>query len=646
MLLILLTNLPRGKYKRPQDTLVALVANQLMIVFGVAAIFYSGPAKAILFVLGTLSGGMVFKTAMFTFLRASESFPKQAKAPLWMAAACFFAGWLTFPILWLMGPEGYGSLDFGVSQMVHALADLVSKNAFGALSWYTRFMVIKPWEKEQKRLRKEAEAKERESQGEIVDPAFERAYDGSYGPASVDGGAMFPLTIRRTPATIAACTSVLESARRFVEKRRVRVLLVEEDAFPQRQMLDAFASVAECDVQADVLFSIEDVPRLIDRGGLQYAAIFINAELLQHLVSLSPETVREMNLNVYDEADFRDELSELSMAKRKGIRRVQRAKDAAAEAEGQSRSRRSRRIEDEDEAEDMYLYDSDTDGRAALQEADLHPTQRLFGARTVVAYRMGAAKAGAKKVGKDDKRPLGFNILLRHPTDPAVMSRVFTRLSAQTGVTPAEIAEDQALESVIGAVEATALAAQADAMADGGYGGGYGGRSYGGGGSVYGGGGGAAQFGVAVPRQNSSMDTVGAAFHGVDDDEDLDEPMPARQPMPRKMAARPARGGRRPPMPEEDDSDAAAAEDDEDEPVATRPAAVAPPPPSGRMGSARRMGPASPAPRQGSFNREMSTAFDTYEEGHGGSSTEDVRVIPARAARAARASSGRAPRRR
>lgn len=629
VLLILLTNLPRGKFKKPQDTLTVLVANQLMIVFGIAAIFYTGAAKAILFILGCLAGSLVFKTALYTFLNASASFPEHAKPTLWIAACCFFAGWLVFPVMWLVGPEGYGTVEFGISQMVHALADLVSKNTFGFASWYLRFKIIKKWEQEQKRLKREAEEKAKDaSERAMIDPAFDLAYNGGYGP-QYDVQPETQLVIRRTPATIAACTSLLDRARKFVEEREVRVLVVEEDGMNQKNILDAFKDVAECAVKADVLFSIEDVPRIFERGVPHYAAIFINADLLKHLVSLTPETVAEMELDIYSAADFRDEHKEMRRTKRRAIRKIRKLRDARSDAAGHR--------DDEDEEDDDYLYDSEEDARAAVEDSDeLHATQRLFGARCIIAYRLGK---GRKKISKEDKARLGFNVFLRHPTDSITLSRVFSKLSTQVGVVPMEMAEDDVLDFVLGTIEATALAASNDQYDP--YRGVYGAPTAGGyqdvagshAGNASGGGYGPGAM-IAVPRQSSSMDTLGAAFHsGYDEDATT-------------VAARPVRASpRRQPVPQSTMHSSAASAGIR--PVHEKPSSVSsaagmsPPPPGARVGSARRM-PAPVQERQGSFGREMSTALDHYDEA-GASSIEDIRDTP-RSARAAKAG-GRSRRR-
>lgn len=630
VLLILLTNLPRGKFKRPQDTLTALVANQLMIVFGVAAIFYTGAAKAILFILGVMAGALVAKTALNTFLNASASFPDHAKTTLWLAAAAFFVGWLVFPVMWLVGPEGYGSVEFGISQLVHAFGDLISKNTFGFISWYLRFKIIKKWESEQKRLKREAEqkAKDDEARSAAIDPAYDLAYNGGFGPQYSQSFAepqQQQLVIRRTPGTIAACTSLLDRARKFVEDREVRVLIVEEDGMNQKSILEAFEDVEECTVKPDILFSIEDVPRLFERGAPHYAAVFINADLLKHLVSLNAETVAEMELDIYTTADFRDEHKELRRSRRRAIRRVRKLREARQEAAGF-------RDEDDEDDEQDYLYDSDEDARAAEEDGDdLHPTQKLFGARTVIAYRLGK---GRKKANKDDKSTLGFNVFLRHPTDPTTLSRVFSKLATQMGVVPVDMAEDEILEYVLGTVETTALAAASSQEAGAGYSSSSSSASGYGGADPYSGGGAAM---IAVPRQNSSMNTLGMAFHGPGmADMDDSASVASRMQRPPPAAAVPQRhpGAASPPGGRTTGPQVVVGRVGSHGGAAASGAGGLPPvpPPQGRTMSQSRRGVAD---RQNSFGREASTALDAYEEAVG-SSTEQVEVEMTRGGRRGR----------
>lgn len=57
-------------------------------------------------------------------------------ACLWLQV--FFGSWLLFPILFLMGPEGFGHLSPWGSIIAHTFADLLSKNLWGLLAHHLR----------------------------------------------------------------------------------------------------------------------------------------------------------------------------------------------------------------------------------------------------------------------------------------------------------------------------------------------------------------------------------------------------------------------------------------------------------------------------------------------------------------------------
>lgn len=143
VLLLNLTNLPKGrKYKSPMNTLGALVLDQVMIVAGVSAIFYKGIAKAALFAIGLLAGAALFRIAFNTFQSASKSYPEHARTWLWGIAVVFFSSWCLFPILWLLGPEGSGVISVQDSLVMHAIADLVSKNTYSGMAWWLKWVVL------------------------------------------------------------------------------------------------------------------------------------------------------------------------------------------------------------------------------------------------------------------------------------------------------------------------------------------------------------------------------------------------------------------------------------------------------------------------------------------------------------------------
>lgn len=56
----------------------------------------------------------------------------------------FFGSWLLFPVLFLMGPEGFGHFSIYGSIIAHTFADLLSKNLWGLLAHHLRNKVRAP----------------------------------------------------------------------------------------------------------------------------------------------------------------------------------------------------------------------------------------------------------------------------------------------------------------------------------------------------------------------------------------------------------------------------------------------------------------------------------------------------------------------
>jgi len=98
VLLILLSNMPLSrKLKRPTDTLTLLILDQLMIVFGVGAIVYGGPAKVVLFLLGLAAGGGIFYIMYDVWARCIQSYPESAHHGVNALFGLFFTSWTCFP---------------------------------------------------------------------------------------------------------------------------------------------------------------------------------------------------------------------------------------------------------------------------------------------------------------------------------------------------------------------------------------------------------------------------------------------------------------------------------------------------------------------------------------------------------------------
>jgi bacteriorhodopsin len=94
------------------------------------------------FVLGLLYSGSTFFHAAKIYVEAYHTVPKgECRVLIKIMAWCFFTSWIMFPILFLMGPEGFGHLSPYASIIGHTFADLLSKNLWGLFGHTLRVKV-------------------------------------------------------------------------------------------------------------------------------------------------------------------------------------------------------------------------------------------------------------------------------------------------------------------------------------------------------------------------------------------------------------------------------------------------------------------------------------------------------------------------
>jgi len=133
-----------GRYDVMKSMLL-LVIDQLMIVCGIISAFTTILAtKIILFILGCLFGIMLYAMTYFIFNYAQDAIEDEAAQPyIKYMSYCFYSCWLVYPTLFLLGSEGPANvMSAEVSAVGHAIADLIAKNAYSALSWYIRWNFV------------------------------------------------------------------------------------------------------------------------------------------------------------------------------------------------------------------------------------------------------------------------------------------------------------------------------------------------------------------------------------------------------------------------------------------------------------------------------------------------------------------------
>lgn len=101
--------------------------------------------QVIFFCFALCYGFFTFFNIAKVYLEAYKTVPKGiCKQLVKVMAYLFFVSWLMFPILFLMGPEGFGHLTTYGSTIAHTVADILSKNLWGLFGHHLRYKVRHP----------------------------------------------------------------------------------------------------------------------------------------------------------------------------------------------------------------------------------------------------------------------------------------------------------------------------------------------------------------------------------------------------------------------------------------------------------------------------------------------------------------------
>eukprot|EP00238_Polyblepharides_amylifera_P013781 CAMPEP_0196598938 /NCGR_PEP_ID=MMETSP1081-20130531/94591_1 /TAXON_ID=36882 /ORGANISM="Pyramimonas amylifera, Strain CCMP720" /LENGTH=423 /DNA_ID=CAMNT_0041924675 /DNA_START=692 /DNA_END=1963 /DNA_ORIENTATION=- len=113
-----------------------LTSDQGTLIMGVCAAASSTDTfKICFFLVGCAYGFHTFYTATTVYMDSWRNVPDDCKNLVRYMAYAFYIGWLMFPILFVIGPEGAGHITADGSAIGHAFADLFSKNIWCVLEW-------------------------------------------------------------------------------------------------------------------------------------------------------------------------------------------------------------------------------------------------------------------------------------------------------------------------------------------------------------------------------------------------------------------------------------------------------------------------------------------------------------------------------
>nr|AHH02134.1 protein 124 [synthetic construct] len=142
VILIHLSNLTGLKDDYNKRTMRLLVSDIGTIVWGTTAAMSTGYVKVIFFLMGVIYGANTFFHAAKVYIEAYHTVPKGlCRQVVRVMAWLFFASWGMFPVLFLLGPEGFGHIGLYGSTIGHTVIDLLSKNCWGLLGNFLRVKI-------------------------------------------------------------------------------------------------------------------------------------------------------------------------------------------------------------------------------------------------------------------------------------------------------------------------------------------------------------------------------------------------------------------------------------------------------------------------------------------------------------------------
>nr|AHH02141.1 protein 116 [synthetic construct] len=145
VILIPLSNLTGLKDDYNKRTMRLLVSDIGTIVMGATSAMCTGNwLKILFFCLGLLYASNTFFHAAKIYIESYHIVPKgTCRMLVRLMAWIFFASWACFPLLFVLGPEGFGHISWYASTIGHTIIDLMSKNLWGMLGHFLRVQIHK-----------------------------------------------------------------------------------------------------------------------------------------------------------------------------------------------------------------------------------------------------------------------------------------------------------------------------------------------------------------------------------------------------------------------------------------------------------------------------------------------------------------------
>lgn len=116
-------------------TMKLQTSDQGTIIMGAMAASCTGVTNVGFYLVGMIYGFTTFYSAAGVYLEAYRNVPDDCRQLIKYMAYSFYGGWLMFPLLFILGPEGAGHISADGSTIGHSVADLLSKNIWGLFEW-------------------------------------------------------------------------------------------------------------------------------------------------------------------------------------------------------------------------------------------------------------------------------------------------------------------------------------------------------------------------------------------------------------------------------------------------------------------------------------------------------------------------------
>nr|AHH02104.1 AgChR [synthetic construct] len=143
VILIHLSNLTGMKGNYSKRTMALLVSDIGTIVWGsTSAMSPHNHVKIIFFFLGLVFGLFTFYAAAKVYLEAYHTVPKgKCRNIVRFMAWTYYVTWALFPILFILGPEGFGHITYYGSSIGHYVLEIFSKNLWSGTGHYLRLKI-------------------------------------------------------------------------------------------------------------------------------------------------------------------------------------------------------------------------------------------------------------------------------------------------------------------------------------------------------------------------------------------------------------------------------------------------------------------------------------------------------------------------